>query len=512
MEHVDVVVVGAGLSGIGAAVRLQTLCPDKRYVILEGRERSGGTWDLFRYPGVRSDSDMYTLGYPFRPWTGAAAIADGPSILSYLRDTAAEHGVEHRIRYQHRVTAAAWSSDDERWTLELAVGPEGRTETITASFLHLCTGYYRYDGGHRPEFPGEADFAGRIVHPQDWPEDLDYRDRQVVIIGSGATAVTLAPAMAATAAQVTVLQRSPTYVMSAPAVDPLARVVSRLPARWAQRALRWKNLAVSSAFFQLAQRRPGLVRGLLRRAAIRQLPDGYDVDTDFSPRYDPWDERLCLAPDGDFYRAIADGAVTVVTDHIERFTPEGIRLASGRQLAADVVVSATGLRLLACGGITLRVDGEVVDVGRSFVYRGFMLSGLPNLAMCVGYTNASWTLRADLVSRAVCRLLNTMDARGATVAVPRLDGRAGQPHPLLDLKAGYVRRSADALPKSGSRAPWKLRQNYLLDVLSARFGDDTECLELSGPGRRATGADRAAATPATPAVAGAGATRTPGAD
>jgi monooxygenase len=480
MDHFDVVIVGAGLSGIGAGVRLATMCPTKSFAILEGRESMGGTWDLFRYPGVRSDSDMFTLGYPFRPWKQARAIADGPSILRYIQETATSFEIDTCIRYDRHVNGASWSSTTNRWTIDAVVGATGETAQCTASFLYLCSGYYNYERGYLPPFPGADHFAGPIVHPQHWPAELDYQGKRVVIIGSGATAVTLAPALAGAAAQVTLLQRSPSYILSLPAVDPLAETLRQaLPERVAHPILRWKNVLIGTAFYQLCRRRPHLARRLLLAGAAKQLPAGYDLDSHFSPRYDPWDQRLCIVPDGDLFKAIRSGRVSMVTDGIETFTPEGIRLASGQVLAADLVVAATGLDLIACGGITFRVDGTDVDPGQTVIYRGFMLSDLPNLALCFGYTNASWTLRADLTSRSVCQLINRMDRQGHRRAVPRLTATGQSSRPLLDLSSGYVARAADRLPKQGERMPWRLRQNYILDRFSATFGNVATSLWFS---------------------------------
>ncbi len=470
-DHFDVLIVGAGLSGIGAAYHLQTQCPARSYAILEGRGDIGGTWDLFRYPGVRSDSDMFTLGYSFRPWKEAKAIAEGPSILKYLRDTAAEFGIDRRIRFHHRVRSAAWSSEESRWTVEAEVGPRREPVRYTCDFLYLCSGYYDYESGHAPAFPGSADFQGRLVHPQHWPEDLDYRGKRIVVIGSGATAVTLVPAMAETAAHVTMLQRSPTYVVSVPAEDRAALLIRRLlPERAAYRLIRWKNVLLGIFFYQLCRRAPRLARRLIRRGVARQLPPGFPVDVHFRPHYEPWDQRLCLAADADLFRAIRDGRVSVVTDEIENFTRDGIRLRSGQELPADVIVTATGLKLLACGGIRIIVDGAAVELGQAVAYKGVMLSNVPNFAVCVGYTNASWTLRADLASAYVCRLLNYMERCGYTQCRPRYRGPADRLRPLLGLTSGYVRRAADLFPKQGPRAPWAVRQNYLLDLLGLHFG------------------------------------------
>lgn len=471
-EHFDVLIVGAGLSGIGAACHLQADCPSKTYAILEARETSGGTWDLFRYPGIRSDSDMFTLGYAFRPWTQPRAIADGPSILEYIRDTAREHGVERRIRYGRRVLRAAWSSADARWTVEAERADTGEREQLTCSFLYGCTGYYRYDEGYSPAFPGRERFSGEIVHPQHWPEDLDYGGKRVVVIGSGATAVTLIPALAEQGAgHVTMLQRSPSYVFSLPGRDPLAELIRRwLPPRRAYPIVRWKNVLMASLMYQVSRRRPEFMKRLLRRGVERRLPPGFDVDTHFKPSYEPWDQRLCLVPDGDLFDTIRAGKASIVTDRIETFTETGIRLASGAQLDADVIVTATGLNLLVFGGIALEVDGREIAVSETVGYKGIMFSDLPNLALTLGYTNASWTLKADLAANWICRLLNHMDAHGYTVATPRRPDPGEPVHPFIDLRSGYVLRSIDQLPKQGARMPWRLHQNYPRDVLLLKRG------------------------------------------
>jgi cation diffusion facilitator CzcD-associated flavoprotein CzcO len=482
MGTVDVLIVGAGLSGIGAAHRLHTAHPQRTFAILEGRAALGGTWDLFRFPGIRSDSDMFTLGYPFRPWTQPKAIADGASILQYLRETAAELGIDRHIRFGRRVVTAAWSSARQRWDVEVRTA-DGETEHWTCAFLHLCCGYYRYDRGYTPDIPGLAAFGGRVVHPQDWPDDLDVTGRRVVVVGSGATAVTLVPALAERGAHVTMLQRSPTWMVSLPGTDHLADVLRRrLPPRLGHAAARWKNILFTQAFFQLCRHAPRLGKRVLRAGLARVLPDPAAVRTDFAPRYDPWDQRLCVVPDADFFRAMKSGAAEVVTDRIATVTPTGITCASGRELPADVLVTATGLQLQAWGGIAVTVDGAPVEPGETLAYRGCLVSGVPNLAFCVGYVNASWTLRADLVARYVTRLLGYMDAQGYAVATPR-PPRAMPTRPLLDLTSGYIRRSLNALPSQGTRTPWVLRQNYLRDRYDMDRGDVARDMEFTAPVR-----------------------------
>jgi monooxygenase len=465
-EHVDVLIIGAGLSGIGAAAQLTRELPGKSYVILEGRSVSGGTWDLFRYPGIRSDSDMYTMGYRFKPWLHQESLAAGDTILDYVRETAREYDVDRHVRFDHRVVRVSWSSETSLWTVEAE--HDGAPVELTASFLWSCAGYYDYDAGHRPRFTGEDDFAGPIVHPQHWPQDLDWTGKRVVVIGSGATAVTLVPAMADAAAHVTMLQRSPSYVMTMPQVDRIALALRRrLAARTAHRLTRWKNVTTTSLFYKLSRRSPGLVRRMIRKGAIRQLPEGYDVDTHFKPSYDPWDQRLCLVPDGDLFRAIRHGQAEVVTATIDRFDSTGIRLADGRHLDADLVVTATGLTLSPFGGIELVVDGVPIDPAKTMAYRALMLSGVPNFVFTVGYTNASWTLKADLVAEFVTRLLAHLDAHGHRSVRPVRDPRVGE-LPFMDFQAGYVLRALDRLPRQGDREPWQLRQDYRRDVRTIR--------------------------------------------
>jgi cation diffusion facilitator CzcD-associated flavoprotein CzcO len=489
MEHLDVLVVGAGLSGIAAGHHLRTTCGWARYAIFEARDAIGGTWDLFRYPGIRSDSDMYTLGYPFRPWTEPVAIAAGDAILRYIRDTAADEGIDRHIRFHHRVVAADWRSEEARWHVTAERGdpgdPAGPVETfeLTCSFLFSCTGYYRYDHGHLPDFEGMDRFGGTIVHPQQWPEDLDYEGKEVVVIGSGATAITLVPALAGTAGHVTMLQRSPTYVVAGPRRNGIADLANRwLPPRAAGQVTRWMAALGSQGFYRFCQRFPRLARRVLRRGVERHLPEGYDVDRHFEPSYDPWDQRVCLAPDGDIFRAIRRGEASVVTDRIDTFTEHGLRLVSGEELTADIVITATGLEILFLGGIELSVDGEKVDVAERLAWKGMMLEGVPNLAMAVGYTNASWTLRCDLTCDAVARLLNELRARRLAAATPVNDDESIEDEPLLVLQAGYVRRAVDRLPRQGSRDPWRVRQSYLADYRAMKRSDLVgEGLVLSHP-------------------------------
>ncbi|WFE40438.1 NAD(P)/FAD-dependent oxidoreductase [Micromonospora sp. WMMD998] len=487
-DHVDVLIVGAGLSGVGAAVHLGRECPGKTYAVLEARSAIGGTWDLFRYPGVRSDSDMYTLGYSFKPWTDPKAIADGESIRRYVRQTAREYDVQRHIRFHHRVVRAEWDSATARWTVHAHRDDTGEDTTLTCAFLFANSGYYRYDEGYTPRLPGVEGYAGTLVHPQHWPPRLDVTGRRVVVIGSGATAVTLVPAMAERAAHVTMLQRSPTYVISLPSRDRFADAARRwLPPTAAYAVARWKNVLLGVANFQLSRRAPGLVKRYLRRAAKGRLPAGYDVDRHFSPRYDPWDQRLCVVPDGDLFAALADGRASVVTDTIDTFTAHGIRLTSGAELPADIVVTATGLNLLALGGMTLAVDGVDVDLAATVAYKGMMLSGVPNFAMTIGYTNASWTLKADLVATYVCRLLRHLDDTGQQIVTP-LAPDTDDLAPIIDLRSGYVLRAVDQLPKQGPRAPWRLHQNYPRDVRLMRHGPLTDGVRFARAGVPATAA------------------------
>jgi len=485
-EHLDVLVVGAGLSGVGAAVHLQTQCPDLSFAVLESRDAIGGTWDLFRYPGIRSDSDMFTLGYSFKPWTSTRGIADGPAILEYVRETARQHDVESKVRFRHRVVRSEWSSEDARWTVTVQRTDTGEELQLTCGFLLMCSGYYRYDQGYTPEFPGLDRFAGQVVHPQLWPEDLDYEGKRVVVIGSGATAVTLVPAMAEKAAHVTMLQRTPTYIAPLPAHDIVARALQgRLPERATYALVRWKNILRTMASYQVSRHRPEAMKKLVRWGLERSLPEGYDIDTHFTPPYDPWDQRFCVVPDGDLFQSLSQGTSSVVTGRIETFTEKGVRLESGEELEADIVITATGLQMLVLGGMEVVVDGRTVRLSETVGYKGLMFSGVPNLALSLGYTNASWTLKCDLTSQFVCRLLSYMDEHGLSRAVPRRDPSVPE-EPLLDFTSGYVRRAIDTFPRQGAVVPWKLYQNYIRDLwLIRRSRLDAPELELSPgpPGR-----------------------------
>jgi monooxygenase len=479
-EHLDVVIVGAGISGISAAWHLRNRCSRKSYAILERRDDLGGTWDLFKYPGIRSDSDMFTLGFRFKPWRSAKAIADGSSIKAYIKEAATENGIDQHIRYRHKVAAAEWSDARNRWILTVESGGEQRE--ITCSFLFACSGYYNYDEGYSPTFKDAADFGGTIVHPQHWPDDLDYADKRIVVIGSGATAVTLVPALVNSGAgHVTMLQRSPSYIGSLPEVDPFAKRTNRLlPERAAHVANRWKAIAFGTVQYQLSRRFPNYMRKTLLTMARRRLPEGYDVEKHFGPRYKPWDQRLCLAPNGDLFKTIRHGQADVVTDTIDRFTKTGIKLSSGDELQADIIITATGLNLQLFGGAEIRCNGTPVELTDTMAFKGMMLTDLPNMAFTIGYTNASWTLKADLVSEFVCRMLNFMDSQGFHTVVPQHPGDSVDESPLMDFTPGYVLRALDYLPKAGSVAPWRLKQNYLLDLRLIRRGRvDNEALHFA---------------------------------
>ena len=469
MEHLDVLIVGAGLSGIGAAAHLKMECPKKSFTILEGRAAMGGTWDLFRYPGIRSDSDMYTLGYRFRPWSDAKAIADGSSILNYIRETAQEFKIDERIRYNHRVRHASWSSEQAHWTVEVEKGTEKSVVHFTCNFLYLCTGYYDYENGYTPEWEGMKRFQGRIVHPQKWTEDIDYTGKRIVVIGSGATAVTLVPSLAEKATHVVMLQRSPTYVVSRPAEDKMAkRLRTLLPARAAYTITRWKNVLLGTFFYNLARKRPSVMKRLIAKGVKKELGEG--VLKHFTPSYNPWDQRLCLVPDSDLFRVIREGKASVVTDHIESFTATGLQLKSGEHLDADIIVTATGLVLKLMVGLQLVVDDAPVDLSKTMAYKGMMYSDVPNLTSAFGYTNASWTLKCDLTAEYVCRLLKYMDRHGFAQCTPRVSDPSIEPEPVLDFKSGYVQRALETLPRQGSKTPWRLHQNYVKDLSMLRYG------------------------------------------
>ena len=470
-QHVDILIIGAGLSGIGAACHLQTECPEKSYMILESREKMGGTWDLFRYPGIRSDSDMFTLGYSFRPWKEAKSIADGPSILRYIQETAAEYAIEDHVVYSKRVTKASWSTEDHLWKVEVLDTKTHHTQQVSCRFLYANTGYYRYDEGYTPDFQDRDAFQGEFIHPQIWPREFEAEGKEIIVIGSGATAVTIVPALAQAASHVTLLQRSPTYIFSAPFTDKTAdRLRKFLPPMVAYRLIRFKNIVRGSFTYQLCRRAPNLVKGMFKKNIEKQLPENYDVDTHFTPTYNPWDQRVCLDPSASLFRSISQGSVTMVTDHIEKFDATGIVLQSGTHLDADVIVSATGLNLQVLGGIELEVDGTDVDLSTTISYKGLMFCGVPNLAFTVGYTNASWTLKADLVANYVCRLLDAMDKKGATQVVAQAPDPSMKVETVFDLDAGYVRRAAGQVPLQGAKRPWRLAQNYPLDYMDLKHG------------------------------------------
>jgi len=480
-EHFDVVVVGAGISGVGAGWHLQDKCPDRSYVILEGRERMGGTWDLFRYPGIRSDSDMYTLGFSFHPWTNAKAIADGPAILDYIEETAALYGIDKHIRYQHRVVRADWSSADAAWSVTVERGPAKERVTFTCNFLFMCSGYYNYAQGYTPDWQGMADYKGELVHPQFWGPDIHWQGKKIVVIGSGATAVTLVPELAKEAEHVVMLQRSPTYIVARPSQDGIANWLRRkLPARTAYGLTRWKNVLLQQYFYRAARKHPAKAKERLVNMVRDELGQDYDIDTHFTPRYNPWDQRICLVPDADLFASIREGKASVVTDTIERFTEKGLLLSSGKELEADMIVTATGLEMQLMSGVPLSVDGVDVEPSKSLNYKGMMYSDIPNLASSFGYTNASWTLKVDLTCGYLCRLLNTMRKRGMRQATPRIKGAIGEV-PLLDFTSGYVQRGLTKFPRQGDRQPWRVHQNYTRDVMALRFGSVDEEMEFSNP-------------------------------
>jgi cation diffusion facilitator CzcD-associated flavoprotein CzcO len=482
IEHLDVLVVGAGISGVAAGRYLNRRCPDVEYTILESRGAIGGTWDLYRYPGVRSDSDIHTLGYGFKPWTRSRSLADGDTILEYVREAARENGVEEKVRFHHRVVRIEWSSAESRWAVEAERTDTGETVHLTCGFIWVCGGYFRYDEGHLPEFEGTERFAGRIAHPHRWPEDLEYEGKRVVVIGSGATAVSLVPALAERAEHVTMLQRSPSYLFPVPGVDPFAKLMRRiLPTRAAYAVTRWKDVVASSIVFSFCRRFPEAAKRIIRKAAESALPPDYDFDKHLSPRYNPWEERPCALRDGDLYQRINEGRAEIVTDRIEAFTETGLRLESGTELEADVIVTATGFNLQFLGGIQPVVDGEEVDISRVLTYKGMMASGIPNLAFSMGYVNASWTLKIEVTSEFVCRLLNHMREHGLTEVVP-VPGPSIEEEPIIDFSSGYIQRALHRLPKQGTEVPWKLRQNYLLDTRMIKRGPiEDGALRFSAP-------------------------------
>ena len=467
IEFRDVIIIGAGLSGIGAACHLSKNCPDKSYAVLEGREQMGGTWDLFKYPGIRSDSDMYTLGYNFKPWTDPQAIADGPSILKYIKETASEFNVTDKIRYQQKVTKIDWDSESARWTLTINQGDQ-HTQ-MQCSFLITCTGYYNYQAGYTPEFPGRNNYQGTFIHPQHWPETLDYSNKKIVVIGSGATAVTLVPELAKKATSVTMLQRSPTYLTSLPRVDHLSVWMRKvLPDTWVYRFARTRNIGFTIAFYNYCKKFPNNARKFIAKMAKKDLPDHFDMKH-FDPKYNPWDERVCVVPDSDMFQAISDGKADVMTDTIETFTETGLKLDSGKELEADIIISATGLDIQIMGGIEVSVDGQAYDFSEKMIYRGVLFQDLPNLGMIFGYTNASWTLKSDLVSEYMCRVINHLDKTNTNTAVPK-DNQSMKHIPFMDMSSGYIQRALHKAPKQGEKLPWRLYQNYLKDMFMLRYG------------------------------------------
>jgi len=488
-DHSDVLIIGAGFSGIGAAYRVHEKNPHLSYTILERRERLGGTWDLFRYPGIRSDSDIYTLCFPWEPWTRPEMIADGDQIWEYMADTARKHGIDEHIRFNTYVSSADWDSTTDTWTV--TTEHDGQSKTYRGRFLFFGTGYYNYDEPYTPEFPGLEDFTGEVVHPQYWPESLDYTGKRLVVIGSGATAISMIPSLTQRAAHVTMLQRSPTYMMSMTRISPLFNLIRKwLPRKISHAIVRTYFKIITVLSFAFARKAPNAFKKLARATALRHLPEGYDVDTHFKPRYEPWDQRLCVILGGDFYEEIKDGRVEVVTDHVDHFDATGIVLKSGGRIDADVIVTATGLQLQALGGISVSVDGAEIKPTDRFVYKEYLLEDVPNMAWCIGYTNASWTLRADMTARAVAKLLAYMETHGYTHAYPHLGDVAMKEKPTFDLQAGYVQRAPHALPKSGTRRPWKVRHNYVLDVIDHRFDRIEESMVFGRVSEQATEAPK----------------------
>jgi len=476
-EFHDVLIVGAGLSGIDAAYRIHELNPDLDYALIERRERTGGTWDLFRYPGIRSDSDIFTFSLPFNPWTGKTSIGQGEDIRNYIWDTARKFGIDQKIQFQTHVKSANFDSTTDLWTVETI--SDGKPKTYQARFLFMCTGYYSYDEGYTPEFPGIENFGGQVVHPQFWPEDLDYKGKKVVVIGSGATAITLIPSMADDVEHITMLQRSPTYITSLPNKDPIALATRKvLPAGLAHNVTRWRWATQTLGSYLFMRKSPKAGRALIRRMTKAMLPADYPVDVHFKPKYDPWDQRLCVVPNGDLFKAIRNGQAEVVTDTVDHVTATGIKLASGRELEADIIITATGLQMQALGGTDIAVDGSAVKISDHYLYRGYMLDGVPNMAWTIGYINASWTLKADITSQHVARLLKHMGDNGYTHAEADLAGEVLAEKPAMDLSSGYVQRAADQLPKSSSTMPWMVRHNFLLDYYDFRRASVTQSMKF----------------------------------
>lgn len=470
-KHVNILIVGAGLSGIGAAYHLNKECPNKDYLILESRDQLGGTWDLFKYPGIRSDSDMTTMGFRFKPWQGEKLVADGGAILDYLHEIADENKIKEKIQYHSHVDSVSWSSDIAQWSVNYRNKLDNSKSVLTCDFLYLCVGYYDYDQGYDPEFKGSDNFDGQIIHPQKWPENLDYSNKRVVVIGSGATAVTLIPSMAEKTKHITMLQRSPTYYMIRPNENPVGNFIRKITNNTvAYYAMRWQNIFLQSWGFKKARKYPKNVKAFLIKLVKDHLPDGFDVNKHFTPPYNPWEQRLCLVPDGDLFNAINDGKASVVTEHIDEFTKDGIKLKSGDELKADIIVTATGLNMIVCSNINIAVDGKEIDISKSMTYKGMMITHVPNAVLTFGYTNASWTLRADLTAEYVCRLLNYMDKNDYKYCQPTPKGHIAIDGEWLDFNSGYVSRAAKKFPRQGARDPWRNTQNYTKDVLQLRYG------------------------------------------
>jgi monooxygenase len=465
-QPVDVIIVGAGISGISAACHLEQRCPGKRYRILEARENIGGTWDLFRYPGIRSDSDMHTFGFDFKPWTNPKALADGPSILEYLTEAVAEYGIEQHIEFGVKVTAAAWDSSTDTWAVTTE-NTQGETAQFSGKLLFMCSGYYNYDEGYTPEFTGLDNFSGNLVHPQHWPQDLDYRNKKVAVIGSGATAVTIVPAMANDVEHITMIQRSPTYVVSLPGKDKIANLLRKLiPETWAYAFIRWRNVRFQNYIYKRSRNNPGKMKAWILKRVRKALGSSVDVDKHFTPSYDPWTQRLCLVPDSDLFHALKSGKAEVRTGQIKQIEERGVRLEDGSLVECDILITATGLKLQVLGGARFFIDDQAIDFHDHFMYQGMMFSNVPNLIQTFGYINASWTLRADLNSKFVCDVLNKMDATGSTRVVPVLsesEQNMQGKNWVTDFNPGYFKRAFHLLPKQGDHAPWQNTQNYLLD-------------------------------------------------